>query len=49
MGMPRGGRGVGVSPIDDVGFAAAEALEVPPQNYTRDNVTLKVNAVIFLR
>ena len=26
-----------------------EALEVKPQDITRDNVTLKVNAVIFLR
>src|SRR5438046_522067 len=40
------------TPIDRIGRVSLrqEALEVPPQDIiTRDNVTLKVNAVIFLR
>ena len=40
------------SPIDRIVRVSLrqEALEVPPQDIiTRDNVTLKVNAVIFLR
>ena len=40
------------SPIDNIVRVSLrqEALEVPPQDIiTRDNVTLKVNAVIFLR
>ncbi len=52
-GMPKGpGIILVFAPIDRIVRVSLrqEALEVPPQDIiTRDNVTLKVNAVIFLR
>ena len=53
LGMPKGPGVILVfAPIDRIVRVSLrqEALEVPPQDIiTRDNVTLKVNAVIFLR
>jgi regulator of protease activity HflC (stomatin/prohibitin superfamily) len=53
LGSPKGpGIILVFSPIDRIVRVSLrqEALEVPPQDIiTRDNVTLKVNAVIFLR
>ncbi len=53
LGMPKGpGIILVFAPIDRIVRVSLrqEALEVPPQDIiTRDNVTLKVNAVIFLR
>src|SRR5271169_3465871 len=53
LGTPKGpGIILVFTPIDRIVRVSLrqEALEVPPQDIiTRDNVTLKVNAVIFLR
>ena len=53
LGTPKGpGIILVFAPIDRIVRVSLrqEALEVPPQDIiTRDNVTLKVNAVIFLR
>src|ERR1700756_1891414 len=56
LGRARPAKGPGIivvlAPIDTMVRVSLrqEALEVPPQDIiTRDNVTLKVNAVIFLR